>query len=57
MKIEESRQTSDLRMNEKNEKNQTRKISTNYEQEIKRKSQQEAYHQKNNDLEIKKIQR
>lgn len=38
-KMTETRQTSELKMNEKNELNETKRQQTNYEQELKRKVQ------------------
>lgn len=44
-------------MFEKNELNETRKIKTNFSEQLKRKAQQEAYLTKKTNLEIEKLVR
>jgi hypothetical protein len=56
-KINEIRQTSDMKTAEANELNETRKQTTRNNERIKRDRQQAEYDNQKNELEIKKIQR
>lgn len=48
----ETKKSSEMRMFEKNEVNTTKKATTSYSEELKRKTQEQAYNTKNNTLEI-----
>lgn len=53
----ETRQTSDLKMTQKNELNETRRQQINFEQELKRKIQEETYLNGKINLELEKMSR
>lgn len=53
----ETRQTSELKMTQKNELNETRRQQINFEQELKRKIQEETYLNGKINLELEKMSR
>lgn len=55
--MQETRQTSELKMFQKTQLNDTRKLQTNYEQDIKRRIQEDTYLNGKVNLDIEKMKR